>query len=413
VSSARAVLYAVAALAAAACAHIEAPTGGAEDRLPPQLVATRPDTFARVPSYSAPVVFVFDEGLSEQDLETGVNVSPRTSSVAVDKRGDEIRVSLRRGWEPNRIYQVELDTVVRDLFNNRITEGVRLVFSTGPTIPETLLTGTVLDRQTARPAGRVRVEAILQPDSLVYSTRTDAEGGFAFAQIPEGSYRIRAYNDPNANRSLEGFEARDTAVARVAVTTPAQVALSIVQPDSTPPKMASASVENGIISVRFDDYLAVGQTFTPAQVTLLAPDSVTRLAVAAVALGSFPDTAAAARPDTAAARPGARPPARDTAGTRRAAADTAARRPAPSQTLVVRPAAPLLPNAQYTIRVAGVRNLVGLVGGGEVRFRTPAAAPAPADSTPARARPPAGQPATPPARTPATPPAAPAPRPRG
>ncbi|HEX8431892.1 MAG TPA: carboxypeptidase-like regulatory domain-containing protein, partial [Longimicrobium sp.] len=220
-SSSRVVFCAVATLAAAACAHIEAPTGGAEDRLAPQLVTTRPDTFARVPSYSAPVVFVFDEGLSEQDLETGVNVSPRTSSVAVDKRGDEIRVSLRRGWEPNRIYQVELDTVVRDLFNNRITEGVRLVFSTGPTIPETLLTGTVLDRQTARPAARVRVEAILAPDSLVYSTRTDAEGGFAFAQIPEGSYRVRAYNDPNANRSLEGFEARDTAVARVAVTTPA------------------------------------------------------------------------------------------------------------------------------------------------------------------------------------------------
>ncbi|HEX8432815.1 MAG TPA: hypothetical protein VF625_16135, partial [Longimicrobium sp.] len=192
--------------------------------------------------------------------------------------------------------------------------------------------------------------------------------------------------------------------------------LSIVAPDSTAPKMASASVENGIISVRFDDYLVPEQTFTPAQVTLLAPDSATRLAVAAVALGSFPDTARA-RPDSAAPAPVARPGARDTAAARRGAtpADSTPQRPTPSQTLVVRPAAPLLPNAQYTIRVTGVRNLVGLVGGGEVRFRTPAAAPAqaPADSTPARPNPPASEPTAPPVRAPNTPnPAAPAPRPR-
>ncbi|HLL85029.1 MAG TPA: Ig-like domain-containing protein, partial [Longimicrobium sp.] len=210
-------LWTCAALLVAACAHIEAPTGGEEDKVGPQLLTTRPDTFARSPNLRTPAVFVFDEGLSEERLEEAITVSPRTSAVAVDKDGGELRVSLRRGWEPNRIYQVVIDSTVQDRFANRIQEPIRLVFSTGPEIPETFLSGTVLERQTAQPAKGVRVEAILRPDSLVYATRTDEAGTFAFAQIPAGEYQVRAFSDPNANRALEPFEARDTTVARVAV----------------------------------------------------------------------------------------------------------------------------------------------------------------------------------------------------
>jgi hypothetical protein len=386
-----------AALLAGACAHIEAPTGGEEDKRAPQLLTTRPDTFARAPGLRTPAVFVFDEGLSEEGIEAAVTVSPRTSAVAVEKSGDELRVSLRRGWEPNRIYQVVVDSTVRDRFNNRIGESLRLVFSTGPAIPETFLSGTVLERQTARPAAGARVEAILRPDSLVYSTRTGADGTFAFAQIPEGAYTVRAFTDANNTRSLETFEARDTTVARVAAGAQPSVALSIVAPDSTPPRPNLATaVDSTGITVRFDDFLDPAQRITVAQVTLFSPDS-TPLRVASVILGAespaeAPDSAAPR--DTAAVRPRA-----DTA---RAGSPGAAQGPVPSQIVTVRAVAPLRPDAQYTIRVDGVRNLVGLAGGGSVRFRTPRApAPPPAPTTapttppPARPAPPTQPPARP------------------
>lgn len=380
----------------AACAHIEAPTGGPEDKQGPQLLTTRPDTFARVTSLNTPAIFVFDEGLSEQRIEEAVSVSPRTSAVAVDQRGDELRVSLRRGWERNRIYQIVVDSTVQDRFSNRIAEPIRLVFSTGPAIPETFLSGTVFDRTTAQPAKGVRVEAILRADSLVYATRTDDAGTFAFAQIPAGDYQVRAFNDPNANRSLEGLEPRDTTVARVAVGAQPSVELSIVATDSTAPRPLEATIADSTITVRFDDFLDTAQRITTAQVTLLAPDS-TPVRIASVALGT-PTEPAAAQPgaprDSAAA--GVRPPARDTAA---AAAPAAPQRPVPARTITIRVAGALRPDAQYTVRVTGMRNLVGLVGGGEVRFRTPRAAPAPAP-------PPAN---TPPAAPRPTPPAPPAP----
>ncbi|HEX8671053.1 MAG TPA: Ig-like domain-containing protein [Longimicrobium sp.] len=385
-------LWMCAALLMAACAHIEAPTGGDEDKVGPQLLTTRPDTFARAPNLRAPAVFVFDEGLSEERLEEAISVSPRTSAVAVDKSGGELRVSLRRGWEPNRIYQVVIDSTVQDRFNNRIQEPIRLVFSTGPEIPETFLSGTVFERQTAQPAKGVRVEAILRPDSLVYATRTDEAGTFAFAQIPAGEYQVRAFSDPNANRSLEPFESRDTIVARVAVGAQPSVELSIVAPDSSAPKALEATGADSAIAVRFDDFLDPAQRIEVTQVRLLAPDS-TPVRIASVTIGAPTDIPAGA-PDTAAA-----PVAGDSA--RRGAPD-AARGPVPSRTITVRVAGALRPDAQYTIRVDGVRNLVGLTGGGELRLRTPRAAAAPQPA--AAPRPGTTTPATPPA-----PPANPAP----
>ncbi|HEX5723950.1 MAG TPA: Ig-like domain-containing protein, partial [Longimicrobiaceae bacterium] len=301
-------------LLAAACAHVESPPGGPEDAEPPRLLATRPDTMARLQSYQGPVVFVFSEGISEQNVEQAVTVSPRTSAVDVDKSGDEIRVSLRRGWERGRVYQVNVAAQVRDLFGNVIAEPIRLVFSTGPEIPNTRATGVVVQRTTGQPLVGGRVEATLLPDSLVYTVITDSAGGFELRQVPEGEYRLRAYSDVNRNLELEEFEPRDTATVRVSVAAPPpRRLLAVLLPDSTPPRAGTATAVDEWVEVRFDDYLDPGQPLSPSQVTLTGPAGPVQ--VAEVRVGRPPaldrdtaerDTAAAARPDTA-------PAARDTA----------------------------------------------------------------------------------------------------
>lgn len=338
----------------AGCAHIEAPPGGPGDKDPPKLLTTRPDTMARVAPFREAVVLAFDERLSEQGLRDAVLVSPRTSSVDVEHRGDEIRVGLRRGWEAGRIYQVTLLPGVQDLFNNRLAAPVRLVFSTGPAIPDTRLAGTVLDRLTGRPERDVRVEAIHQPDSLVYATVTDSAGGFTFAQVPEGGYRVRAYRDVGGNRTLDPFEARDTARTSLAAGQGMTLRLRVLQPDTSAPRVASAQMADSLVEVRFDDHLDPAQRVTPERVTLTLANG-TVLPVAEVRIGA--DPAGAARADTA-----------------RAAAPRSEER-LPSQSLFVRPARPLPPGAEVRIRVRDVWNLHGLVGGGEATLKTPAAPP--------------------------------------
>lgn len=357
---ARAALLAAlcAALLPAGCAHIEAPPGGPEDKTPPEVIAVRPDTSARLSGFRDPVVIVFDERLSEQGVEEAVLVSPRTSPVSVDKRGDELRIGLRRGWEEGRIYHVTVLPKLRDLFGNVRTEPVRLVFSTGPEIPDTRLAGTVVDRVTGRPEVGARVEAILHPDSLVYALPSDSAGEFAFARIPEGEYAVRAYRDLDVDRELDPFEPRDTARAVVRAGEPAAVALRVLQPDTTAPRIASVEVADSALEVKFDDHLDPAQEVTPAQVALLLPDG-TPVPVARVEVG----------------RPAAAPAPADTA----AVAAPREEERLPSQSLFVYPARPLPPETEVRVRVSGVRNLHGLAGGGEAAVKTPAAAPPPAE----------------------------------
>lgn len=367
----------------AACAQMDPPPGGPEDRMPPYVVAQRPDSLAVVPNWRQPVHIEFSERISEQQVEESVMVSPRTSPVLVDRGSRSIRVSLRRGWEPGQIYQVTIRPVVQDLFNNRLAEAVEVIFSTGPAIPDTRMTGMVLDRITGEPVVDARVEAIRQPDSLVYAVPSDSTGAFVFAHVPEGEYQVRAFPDANRNREMDPFEQRDSLLATITTAdTAAAVELSLVLPDSTPPVIASANAgAGGRIDVRFDDHLDPAQTLEPAAVTITGPDGVA-VGIVRVTIGEPPEeeavdsTAVVAAPDTTG--PAAAP---DTAlagvpGVPAAAAqDTvpAAERRLPSQLVVVQLAegVELTPEAEYTVAVVGVRNVVGLTGASEETFTAP------------------------------------------
>ena len=369
--------FGAASLGAPGCAHIEAPRGGPPDSIAPVLVSIRPDTMAVLESWIGPVVFEFDEGLSDEGVQDAVTVSPRLGPVAVDKEGRQIRVKPRRGWQRGVIYQVEVAAGIRDRFNNRRTEPIRLVFSTGPAIPDTRATGRVTERLTGQPAPQARVDAVRIADSLVYSTAVDSAGRFELRQVPEGEYRVVAYRDNNRNRRPDRFEPRDSAVLTLAAGAAPSADFAILLPDTTPPRAGSARITDAWVEVRFDDYLDPAQPLSTDQVLLVGPDDAA-VPIAEVRVGAPParDTA---RADTAEA------PARDTVR----ADTTPPRPPLPSQSLFARPAATLLPDTVYTVRVRDVRNVNGLAGGGEAPLRTPRPEPpprpAPADTAAAPA----------------------------
>jgi hypothetical protein len=334
-------------LTVAACAQMDPPPGGPEDRSPPYVVGQRPDSLAVVPGWSRPVVIQFSERISEQQVEESVMVSPRTSPVAVDRGSREIRVSLRRGWEAGQIYQVTIRPLVQDLFSNRITEQVQVVFSTGPAIPDTRLAGVVRDRISGEPVMDARVEAIRGVDSLVYAVPTDSAGGFELVHLPEGAYLLRAFPDANRNRSLDVTEQRDSALVAITSADTLAVELSVVAPDSTPPVIASVQVgREQRVEVRFDDYLDPAQEIDSTTVTIMGVDSLP-LGVAEVMIGE----PAAAVEDTA----------------------QAAAPPLPSRLLVVRLAegVELTPEAEYSVAVADIRNVVGLSAAAAGEFTAP------------------------------------------
>ncbi len=363
-----------------ACARPYPPPGGEPDQLAPAIIATTPEPLAIVPDFTGPVIFQFDERISERGISDAlVIVSPATGDFSVKRGRSEIEISLEGGWRPNTVYRVVLLPGVRDLFNNERREPAELVFSTGADLTDAAIAGFVMDRITGEAADGVVVEAVQRTDSVRYVTVGDTAAFFALTHLPVGTYDVRAWVDGNGNLRLDPSEplARSTAIT---LNTPADtlpVELTVVPQDTTPARLMGArAVDSMAVQLQFDDYLELDPTLPPTQVSLLQlPDSV-----------PIPGTGTIVHPVVHEARQRA---AADTsaADTARVAAPIAGRRPEPTDTLALRPTRelvfvpprPLPPGTRFLITVGSVLNVsTRYGGGGTAEFETPEPAPPPA-----------------------------------
>lgn len=253
--------------AASGCARPEAPPGGPEDRFPPYVVETRPDTFALVEPGTTEFHFRFSERISERPsqgrLDDAVIVSPAAGNTRVEHSRDGITVKVQRALAPGLVYRVTVLPVIADMFGNRLRDPFDLVVSTGAEFLPNVIAGAVEDRVSGEAVAGVRVDAEFAGGAegdapLVHWNYTDPDGVFSLRYLPAGAFRVRAWQDRNRNDSLGATEPRsaDQSTQLGAGPDTSLLALSLVEPDTTPARLASVSVEDSVtLRFEFDDYL--------------------------------------------------------------------------------------------------------------------------------------------------------------
>jgi hypothetical protein len=376
-----------------ACARMEPPPGGPPDAAPPQLIRTSPDSFATLPEFGDEVEFVFDEVISEGgspnqgtgtgDLERLIILSPTRSVPDVRWRRNRITVRPDEGWQPGRVYRVELLPGVTDLQRNRLDQGATVIFSTGAPRPETTFEGKVMDWRSGRPGPAALVVATQLPDSLPYRGLADSSGSFRLGPLPAGEYILSGVLDENRNNLPDPREAFDS--VRVAPGRDSTVELWAFVHDTSPPRIrAVTSTDSMSAAVEFTQSLDPRQRLQPSAVRVsLLPDS-TPVPIASILPRPVDDSLRAkraapvdsARADTGAAprkpaaprqppaprpQPAPRPPAAQPRA-RPGAAEGPAGRPPLTDQLILRPARPWRPNTRYFVEVRGVRNVTGVAG---------------------------------------------------
>ena len=434
-AAARAVAAGAAILVASGCASSQSPPGGPPDALPPEIESTSPDS-ASTGVRPDRVIFDLNEVVSERPqgaatLTALFLVSPRDGEPRVEWKRDRILVRPRRSWRPNTVYTVTMLPGLTDLRGNVRREGSTLVFSTGPTIPNTVLSGTVWDWPAGRTGARALVQAITAEDTTIsYVTVADSSGRFALPHLPPGRYVVRGVLDQNNNRVLDRREAYDSTLVTFADTSTLEL-LAFVH-DTIGPRISTAVPRDSTIRVTFDKPLDPAQTLGAIDFRLVTlPDSnpitIARVATARefgeaeqVRARARADSARRATPDDTSrgggpprvpagpavprgALPGERAPG-DTARPDSARADTTARpsRPVPVTEVVLVLDGALEPGKDYRLRAVDVRNLLGAPRTSDRTFTTPR--PAAPDTT-RRAQPdtarqaPAARPGTPAADT--------------
>ncbi len=271
-----------------ACAQQGTPPGGPEDRRPPVVVATTPDTFALVQDFSGAVRFDFDERISERveggALNNAVLISPRTGAVRVRSERRSILVELEGGFRPGVVYRITLLPVVSDLFSNRMRDPFELVFSTGPTPVATTIAGVVWDRVGG--GGAADYEVLAQGtaldmegvDTTEHVARTDTGGVYAFRFIPAGRYTLTAYEDRNRNSVVDVTEVQGTARQLVSAGDTLYANIAVLQPDTTQAIVTSAEpLDSVTLLIEFDDYLDPDLPLLGAGVALTRLDDSTTL----------------------------------------------------------------------------------------------------------------------------------------
>jgi hypothetical protein len=364
-----------------ACASVEAPPGGPPDSTAPVLLDVTPDTGA-VGVHPDEVIFRFNEVIRERpargaSLRALFIISPTNGDVETEWKRSGVGVRPGRGWRDSTTYTITVLPGIADLRGNVRDAGNTLVFSTGPSIARSRVRGLVFDWVGGRIAANAWVEALSRPDSVVHVAATDSTGAFVLANMPPGTYRIRAIIDANANRALDPREMWDSTVVTLADS--ATVELLAFVHDSTPPRIASVQARDTFtVRVSLDRPLHPDLPLDSSRFILRASDSsvVPILEVRPTAVWEREQAARAGAPPPETPPPA--PPGRGRAGAPIVPAIVPSR-PSPLADVVIILGTPLRPGGEYRLII---RNARGLEGPAETSARVFNVAPRPAPPPP-------------------------------
>lgn len=314
------------AAGANACANVSEPPGGPPDAQAPRVVRITPDTNSIAPR-AREVRVQFDEVIAEtprgqQDLSSLVFISPKSGSPRVEWDRSSITIRPQRGFRPNTVYAVTISPGIVDLRNNGLDSTIQLVFSTGPEIPKTRITGAAFEWAAGKGAPKALVEAIA-PDSTTYQILSDSAGRYELRSLPPGPYVIRAILDRNNNRELDPLEPWDTSSVNLVQTTSAD--LYAFQHDTAALRITDVALvdSNRTLKLTVDRPYLPEEFYPTDRVIVQTLDSMRFLVTRVVSGGQrlvFDSLRAAAREDSIARAKG------DTGAVFRARADSAALR---------------------------------------------------------------------------------------
>lgn len=223
------VILTIVTLLISGCASVKAPPGGDEDELGPVLVNQKPESGTLNFPLNGELSFKFDEWLVNPVPAGAISLSPPVAERPVIRlRGDVFAVSFSEGLDSNTTYVLGVSSELKDLRSNGLADPINVVFSTGNVIDSNTLSGrvhptdsTLTSRKTTKvglfPIGEQRSGfAYLKKDSLEllkepnlvkekprYITSTDSLGYFDFMGLPEGEYRLLAWEESNGSSKWE------------------------------------------------------------------------------------------------------------------------------------------------------------------------------------------------------------------
>jgi hypothetical protein len=250
------------------CAHKVAPSGGPEDKTPPQIVKHFPNADSVGIRQLKYIEIEFSESIRQSTLPGNYWMVPEVGGgLEVKwKGGKKIRFYLQDTLAKNQTYVFTLGTGIKDLHNNAVEAPFQLAFSTGKKLDNGLITGRVYaDRKEqdvfiyGYPINQqTDLDSLLFREAKYY-TQTDIKGNYQLNYLPYGTYRVIALKDEDYNyvynkgSDLIGLPFKDVRLDSLESNF-SELNLFLIQEDSTGPEIRSIdTVSRREIKVEFNE----------------------------------------------------------------------------------------------------------------------------------------------------------------
>lgn len=206
-------IYAVNIILLASCAQIVSPGGGKKDIAPPKVVKYNPDS-AKLNFNSKVIEIDFDEYVQLKDLNNQLIISPplnKTPDIAVKSKTLTITLDKNETLKENTTYCFSFGNSVQDMNEGNPIENFKYIFSTGNYIDSLKVKGSIKNAFDTKTEKGILVMLYSDlSDSVVYKsqpdyfTKTNNDGTFEINNVKNGTYKILAIKDANANYKYDG-----------------------------------------------------------------------------------------------------------------------------------------------------------------------------------------------------------------
>jgi len=187
------------------CANQQPPGGGEEDKTPPKvkIISPRPNS---INFRGNSIAFEFDEYVDRRSFQDAFRISPHVEGeIEFDWGGKDVELIFPKSLykvDANKTFVVNINSNLKDIRGNAITEPVNFAFSTGPVIDMGGVTGVVYNANNkVATILAYKLDENYDPTKNIsdYLTETSAEGKYALTNLATGRYRIITIIDEDRN----------------------------------------------------------------------------------------------------------------------------------------------------------------------------------------------------------------------
>jgi len=187
------------------CAAVSAPAGGPEDKTPPNLVFTKPES-ETLQFKGGRVILSFSEYIDEKSILNAVKVAPRLESpLELIYEDDEIILDFPENLMENQTYVITINRNLKDERKVALSKSIQVAFSTGNIIDQGIIAGRVYgNKDYAVHLWKVEEgfsDSIFFTEPL-YVSEADKEGNFEFKYLAPADYILLGLDRSSAGTKL-------------------------------------------------------------------------------------------------------------------------------------------------------------------------------------------------------------------